>query len=169
MQWGCCSTCWEQYLFQMLAETNLETFNELGVKKVVASCPHCFHTLGKEYKDYGGEDIEVMHHSQLISHLQNEGKLPQPKHDGSVTYHDPCYLAELVENTMRLVMPLVVLISKPNAVVEVRSVVVLVAHRCGWKNMFLKETIVLTSFVQRSWLLQVQIPWQLVAHSVQRW
>ena len=81
-----------EYLFQMLAETNLETFNELGVKKVVASCPHCFHTLGKEYKDYGGEDIEVMHHSQLIAHLQGEGKLPEPKHDGSVTYHDPCYL-----------------------------------------------------------------------------
>ena len=84
-----------EYLFQMLAETNLSTFEEIGVKKIVASCPHCFHTLGKEYKDYGGDDIEVMHHSQLISHLQTEGKLPQPKHDGSVTFHDPCYLGRI--------------------------------------------------------------------------
>ncbi len=84
-----------EYLFQMLAETNLSTFEEIGVKKIVASCPHCFHTLGKEYKDYGGEDIEVMHHSQLINHLQIEGKLPQPQHDGSVTFHDPCYLGRI--------------------------------------------------------------------------
>ena len=42
-----------EYLFQMLAETNLATFDELGVKKIVSSCPHCFHTLGKEYKAFG--------------------------------------------------------------------------------------------------------------------
>ena len=84
-----------EYLFQMLAETNLATFEEIGVKKIVASCPHCFHTLGKEYKDYGGEDIEVMHHSQLINHLQQEGKLPDPNHDPSVTFHDPCYLGRI--------------------------------------------------------------------------
>ena len=81
-----------EYLFQMLAETNLSTFEELGVKKIVSSCPHCFHTLGKEYKAFGGEDIEVLHHSQLISTLQRDGRLPAPKHDGEVTYHDPCYL-----------------------------------------------------------------------------
>ena len=84
-----------EYLFQMLAETNLATFEELGVKKIVSSCPHCFHTLGKEYKAFGGEDIEVLHHSQLISTLQRDGKLPAPKHDGEVTYHDPCYLGRI--------------------------------------------------------------------------
>ena len=84
-----------EYLFQMLAETNLATFEEIGVKKIVSSCPHCFHTLGTEYKDFGGQDIEVMHHSQLINHLQQEGKLPEPKHDGKITYHDPCYLGRI--------------------------------------------------------------------------
>ena len=84
-----------EYLFQMLAETNLSTFEEIGVKKIVASCPHCFHTLGNEYKDFGGDDIEVMHHSQLINHLQKEGKLPEPSHDGNITYHDPCYLGRI--------------------------------------------------------------------------
>ena len=84
-----------EYLFQMLAETNLATFEEIGVKKIVSSCPHCFHTLGTEYKDFGGQDIEVMHHSQLINHLQQEGKLPEPSHDGNITYHDPCYLGRI--------------------------------------------------------------------------
>ena len=84
-----------EYLFQMLAETNLATFEEIGVKKIVSSCPHCFHTLGTEYKDFGGQDIEVMHHSQLINHLQKEGKLPEPSHDGNITYHDPCYLGRI--------------------------------------------------------------------------
>ena len=66
-----------EYLFQMLAETNMSTFQELGVKRIVASCPHCFHTLGKEYGDFGGEDLEVFHHSEIIAKLQQEGKLPE--------------------------------------------------------------------------------------------
>jgi len=84
-----------EYLFQMLAEMNMATFQELGVKKVVASCPHCFHTLGKEYADYGGDELEVIHHSQMITELQEAQKLPDPSHDGKVTFHDPCYLGRI--------------------------------------------------------------------------
>lgn len=85
-----------EYLFQMLAETNMMTFQELGVKRIVASCPHCFHTLGKEYADFGGEDLEVFHHTEIIAKLQQEGKLPNSIKNGrSVTFHDPCYLGRI--------------------------------------------------------------------------
>ena len=84
-----------EYLFQMLAETNMSTFQELGVKRIVASCPHCFHTLGKEYADFGGADLEVFHHSEILAKLQEEGKLPQAEKNGSVTFHDPCYLGRI--------------------------------------------------------------------------
>ena len=84
-----------EYLFQMLAETNMMTFQELGVKRIVASCPHCFHTLGKEYADYGGAELEVFHHSEILAKLQEEGKLPNVSTEESVTFHDPCYLGRI--------------------------------------------------------------------------
>ena len=85
-----------EFLFQMLAETNMMTFQELGVKRIVASCPHCFHTLGKEYGDYGGDELEVFHHSEILAKLQEECKLPQVENnDRSVTFHDPCYLGRI--------------------------------------------------------------------------
>ncbi len=89
-----------EYLFQMLAETNMMTFQELGVKRIIASCPHCFHTLGKEYADYGGDELEVFHHSEILAKLQVEGKLPYfnevvTKKERSITYHDPCYLGRI--------------------------------------------------------------------------
>ena len=84
-----------EYLFQMLAETNMTTFQELGVKRIVASCPHCFHTLGKEYADYGGAELEVFHHSEILAKLQEEGKLPEVSTEESVTFHDPCYLGRI--------------------------------------------------------------------------
>ena len=55
-----------EFLFQMMAEMNIATLQEAGVKKIVTACPHCFHTLGKEYGDYGG-DFEVVHHTQLLA------------------------------------------------------------------------------------------------------
>ncbi|MDP7312771.1 MAG: (Fe-S)-binding protein [Candidatus Thalassarchaeaceae archaeon] len=86
-----------EYLFQMLAETNMMTFQELGVKRIVASCPHCFHTLGKEYGDFGGDELEVYHHSEILALLQSEGKLPDVEKNGNrkVTFHDPCYLGRI--------------------------------------------------------------------------
>jgi Fe-S oxidoreductase len=85
-----------EYLFQMLAETNMMTFQELGVKRIIASCPHCFHTLGKEYADYGGEELEVFHHTEILAKLQEEGSLPRVEKNGqSITFHDPCYLGRI--------------------------------------------------------------------------
>ena len=81
-----------EYLFQEKAMGNIETISATGAKKVIASCPHCFNTLANEYPSLGA-DFEVIHHSQLLSHLVAEGKLtPGGGYKGTVTYHDPCYL-----------------------------------------------------------------------------
>jgi Fe-S oxidoreductase len=81
-----------EFVFQMLAQQNVETLQEANVKRIVATCPHCFNTLGNEYEQLGLK-IEVVHHTQLLAHLVAEGKLtPVQPVDGGVTYHDPCYL-----------------------------------------------------------------------------
>ncbi|HWB71535.1 MAG TPA: (Fe-S)-binding protein, partial [Egibacteraceae bacterium] len=81
-----------EYLFQMLAQTNVETLNEAGARTIVAWCPHCFNTLRNEYPDFGGR-YEVVHHTQLLARLVAEGRLaPQRALQATVTYHDPCYL-----------------------------------------------------------------------------
>jgi len=81
-----------EYLFQMLAEQNVEALGAASITRIVASCPHCFNTLANEYADYGGV-YEVLHHTQLLSKLIGEGRLAQHAPDSrTVTYHDPCYL-----------------------------------------------------------------------------
>jgi Fe-S oxidoreductase len=84
-----------EMLFQMQAEQNITTLNDAKVKKVIASCPHCLHTLKHDYPQFGGQ-FEVIHHTQLISHLLDTGKLKPPGGAGApkldVTYHDSCYL-----------------------------------------------------------------------------
>ncbi len=81
-----------EYLFQMLAQQNIETMNNYGVKKIVTNCPHCFNTLKNEYPDLGGK-YEVVHGTELVSHLVKAGKIKfQNSIDKTVTFHDPCYL-----------------------------------------------------------------------------
>ncbi|MDB2351046.1 (Fe-S)-binding protein [Candidatus Marinimicrobia bacterium] len=81
-----------EYLFQTMAEKNLETFGKYKFKKIVTQCPHCFTTLKNDYAELGA-DLEVVHHSQYIGQLVTEGKInPKAWMDEDVTYHDACYL-----------------------------------------------------------------------------
>jgi len=86
-----------EFLFQMMAETNVETLNSVSKQmtlKVITACPHCFHTIGKEYEKYGGK-YEVYHHSQILNELRQEGKLKINDFEDKVTFHDPCYLGRI--------------------------------------------------------------------------
>ena len=81
-----------EYLFQTMAEKNLETFGKYKFKKIVTQCPHCFTTLKNDYSELGA-DLQVVHHSQFIGELVSEGKIsPKAWLDEDVTYHDACYL-----------------------------------------------------------------------------
>lgn len=83
-----------EFLFQMQAMMNIEVLNAYEVKKIVTTCPHCFNTLKNEYPQLGGT-YEVIHHTQLLQELIDNGKL---KFEGGsfkgkkITYHDSCYL-----------------------------------------------------------------------------
>nr|WP_121254475.1 (Fe-S)-binding protein [Nocardioides ferulae] len=85
-----------EFVFQGLAQQNVEVFKEHKVKKVVSTCAHCFNTLKNEYREFGIE-LEVVHHTQLLNRLVREGKLTPVKEGAgaakrTITYHDPCYI-----------------------------------------------------------------------------
>ena len=84
-----------EFVFQQLALQNIETFEELGVRKIITQCAHCFNALGNEYRQFGG-NYEVVHHSQLLAELLTLGAIDEPrKSNGDVkkiAYHDACYL-----------------------------------------------------------------------------
>ncbi|RZK50417.1 MAG: (Fe-S)-binding protein [Pedobacter sp.] len=84
-----------EFLFQMQAMTNIELLNAYEVKKIVTACPHCFNTIKNEYPGLGGT-YEVIHHTQLIQSLIDEGKLRTEGGESfkgkKITFHDPCYL-----------------------------------------------------------------------------
>ena len=80
-----------EYLFFELASANVETLNAVAPKRIVATCPHCLHTLKNEYPAFGGE-YQVVHHTELIQELIETGRLELDQVEGGVTFHDPCYL-----------------------------------------------------------------------------
>jgi Fe-S oxidoreductase len=109
-----------EFLFQEKAQQNVETFNTTGVKKIITQCPHCFNTFKNEYPDYGG-NYEVLHHSELLSELVEDGKLqPTVPIDALVTYHDPCYLVRHND-----------VMDKPRNVITATGARQQDMHRCG--------------------------------------
>ena len=83
-----------EYLFAEMASANVETLNALPKRRILVTCPHCFHNIGKEYSQFGGT-FEVIHHTQLIDELIEQGRLPigaRLDQAPNVTFHDPCYL-----------------------------------------------------------------------------
>ncbi len=80
-----------EYVFQGLALQNIETLNDLGITKIITQCPHCFNTLGNEYPQFGG-DYDVIHHSELLMKLVEDGRISPKSNGQTVTFHDPCYL-----------------------------------------------------------------------------
>ena len=81
-----------EYLFQVLASQNIETFEKYGVKKIITQCPHCFNTFKNEYPQLDG-NYEVLHHTEYIAELIKEGKIkPKEGKELDLTYHDSCYM-----------------------------------------------------------------------------
>ena len=129
-----------EYLFQTQAQTNIETLKAAGVRKIVASCPHCFNSIAREYPSLGG-NFEVFHHTQLLEKLLSSGSLkPINRIEQKVTYHDPCYLGRHNE-----------IYDEPRGVLgHVPGVKVEEMHRCrnkgfccgaGGSRMWLEENI----------------------------
>lgn len=88
----------DEFLFQELATANIETLAKYNVRRIVAHCPHCVNALLRDYSQFGGQ-YEVVHHTQLLAQLIREGRIKADPAsipaEGSVTYHDPCYLARV--------------------------------------------------------------------------
>ncbi len=81
-----------EYLFAEMAKANIETLNEVNPPRILVTCPHCFHTIGKEYPQFGG-NYNVVHHTTFINELVQAGRLKIGRTEHSnVTFHDPCYL-----------------------------------------------------------------------------
>ncbi len=115
-----------EYIFQMLAKQNVATLNGIGVKKIITQCPHCFNTLQNEYPQLGG-NYEVVHHSQFLEWLIDQGKLDvsEATLEERIVYHDSCYLGRHND----------VYMSPRNVIGSLKGVQIVEAGRNGTKGM----------------------------------
>jgi Fe-S oxidoreductase len=112
-----------EYLYQMLAKQNIETLERYDVETIITSCPHCFHQIGNEYPQLGG-NYEVIHHSTYIERLLADDRLPLATENGrrlTIAYHDSCYLGryndiyDAPRDTLRRALPVVELVEAPRS------------------------------------------------------
>ena len=110
----------------MLAMQNIETLDEMGVRKIITQCPHCFNTLDNEYPQLGGH-YEVLHHSQFLEQLIDTGQLDMTgaKLDERIVYHDSCYLGRHND----------VYMAPRNVIGSLKGIEIVEADRNGTKGM----------------------------------
>jgi Fe-S oxidoreductase len=110
-----------EYLYQMLAKNTIETLDRYNVTTIVTHCPHCFHQMGNEFPELGG-NYEVIHHSTYIERLLADDRVPLKTAEGeklTVAYHDSCYLGryndvyEAPRESMRRALPVINLVEAP--------------------------------------------------------
>ncbi|HVI48268.1 MAG TPA: (Fe-S)-binding protein [Chitinophaga sp.] len=116
-----------EFIFQMMAQNNIQVLNMYGVKKIVTACPHCFNTLKNEYPELGG-NYEVIHHTTFLQSLIDEGKIKMQENGTfkgkKITYHDSCYLGRAND-----------IYEAPRKVLEVLDAELVEMKRCRSKGL----------------------------------
>lgn len=111
-----------EYLYQMTAQENIEIIKGYGVKKIVTTCPHCFNTLGRDYRDLG-LDLPVEHYTTFINSILSSGRLTLAPRAFEFTYHDSCYLGRYMD-----------IIDEPRAVLQAAGGKIMEMEKSGYES-----------------------------------